>query len=116
MQAERLAAIGRMAGHVTHEVRNPLSSIGLNTELLEEELAALNAGDEAKQLCSAIGREVDRLTAITEEYLTFARLPTPRLAAGSGGGSSGVVPGGRGFGPGCTCAGPTGGGVAGPGF
>lgn len=83
VRAERLAAVGKMAAMITHEVRNPLSSIGLNTELLEEELAALNAGDEAKQLCSAIGREVDRLTAITEEYLTFARLPTPRLAAGS---------------------------------
>ena len=39
IQSERLAAIGRMAAHVTHEVRNPLSSIGLNVELLEEELA-----------------------------------------------------------------------------
>jgi two-component system, NtrC family, sensor kinase len=83
VRSERLAAVGKMAAMITHEVRNPLSSIGLNTELLEEELAALSAGDEAKQLCRAIGREVDRLTAITEEYLSFARLPTPRLAAGS---------------------------------
>lgn len=83
VRAERLAAVGKMAAMITHEVRNPLSSIGLNTELLEEELAALNAGDEATELCRAIGREVDRLTAITEEYLSFARLPTPRLAAGS---------------------------------
>jgi signal transduction histidine kinase len=83
VRAERLAAVGKMAAMITHEVRNPLSSIGLNAELLEDELAALNAGDEARQLCHAIGREVDRLTAITEEYLTFARLPTPRLAAGS---------------------------------
>ena len=37
---ERLAAIGKMAAHVTHEIRNPLSSIGLNIELLDEELAA----------------------------------------------------------------------------
>ena len=36
---ERLAAIGKMAAHVTHEIRNPLSSIGLNIELLEENLA-----------------------------------------------------------------------------
>ncbi|MBK9032563.1 MAG: HAMP domain-containing protein [Myxococcales bacterium] len=83
VRAERLAAVGKMAAMITHEVRNPLSSIGLNAELLEEELAALAAGDEAKELCRAIGREVDRLTAITEEYLSFARLPTPRLAAGS---------------------------------
>lgn len=78
VRSERLAAVGKMAAMITHEVRNPLSSIGLNTELLEDEL-----GDntEAKNLCRAIHREVDRLTAITEEYLRFARLPKPKLAA-----------------------------------
>ena len=35
---------------------------------------------EARDLCRAIHREVDRLTAITEEYLAFARLPKPKLA------------------------------------
>jgi signal transduction histidine kinase/HAMP domain-containing protein len=77
IQTERLAAMGRMAAHVTHEVRNPLSSIGLNVELLEEELAG--AGAEAKALLRAIEREIDRLTAVTEEYLRLARLPAPRL-------------------------------------
>lgn len=77
IQTERLAAIGRMAAHVTHEVRNPLSSIGLNVELLEEEIGG--AGAEAKALLRAIEREIDRLTAITEEYLRLARLPAPRL-------------------------------------
>lgn len=85
LRSERLAAIGRMSAHVTHEVRNPLASIGLNAELLE---AMVKEGgmtgrslDEAQALSRAIGREVDRLTAITEEYLRFARLPRPELAA-----------------------------------
>lgn len=77
IQSERLAAIGRMAAHVTHEVRNPLSSIGLNVEMLEEETA--DAGPEVKSLLRAIHREVDRLTGVTEEYLRLARLPAPRL-------------------------------------
>jgi len=80
VRSERLAAVGKMAAMITHEVRNPLSSIGLNTELLEDELAARDGVDEAKALCSAIHREVDRLTAITEEYLAFARLPKPKIA------------------------------------
>jgi two-component system NtrC family sensor kinase len=82
VRAERLATIGKMAAMVTHEVRNPLSSIALNTELLGDELAALPASPQATEataLCAAITREVDRLTAITEEYLTFARLPKPSL-------------------------------------
>jgi two-component system NtrC family sensor kinase len=85
VRSERLAAVGKMAAMITHEVRNPLSSIGLNAELLEDELGELTggAGEEARSICRAITREVDRLTAITEEYLSLARLPKPRLAAGS---------------------------------
>ncbi len=77
IQTERLAAIGRMAAHVTHEVRNPLSSISLNVEMLGDELPSEDT--EARALMQAIHREVDRLTAITEEYLRLARLPQPRL-------------------------------------
>src|SRR5206468_7967382 len=65
---ERLAAIGKMAAHVTHEIRNPLSSIGLNIELLEEELAGGNPSAEAKSLLAAITREVQRLELLSEEY------------------------------------------------
>ncbi len=75
IRSERLAAIGRMSAHVTHEIRNPLSSIGLNAEMLRDTAE----GGEAETLCKAIIREVDRLTAITEEYLKFARLPRPDL-------------------------------------
>jgi signal transduction histidine kinase len=77
LQSERLAAIGRMAAHVSHEVRNPLSSIGLNVELLEEELR--NANPETRELLGAVHREIDRLGALTEEYLRVARLPNPHL-------------------------------------
>lgn len=85
VRSERLAAVGKMAAMITHEVRNPLSSIGLNAELLEDELGQLPGalGDEARTICRAITREVDRLTGITEEYLALARLPKPRLAATS---------------------------------
>jgi signal transduction histidine kinase len=74
IRSERLAAVGKIAAQITHEVRNPLSSIGLNAEMLEEETEG-----EAKALARAIVKEVDRLTEITEEYLRFARLPRPRL-------------------------------------
>ncbi len=79
LHGERLAAIGRMAAQITHEIRNPLSSVALNAELLEDELA----GDElreARGLLARISDEVDRLTQITEAYLGFARRPAPQLA------------------------------------
>lgn len=77
LQAERLAAIGRMAAHVAHEVRNPLSSIGLNVEMLEEELRG--AGAETREVLGAIHREIEHLRGVTEEYLRVARPASPRL-------------------------------------
>jgi two-component system, NtrC family, sensor kinase len=76
-QSERLAAFGRLAAHVTHEVRNPLNSIRLNVELLEEDVA--DSAPEARRMLSSIVREVDRLTEITDQYLRLVRLPDPRL-------------------------------------
>lgn len=83
---ERLAAIGKMAAHVTHEIRNPLSAMGLNVEMLEEELlrepeALGTRRAEVKSLLAAIAREVQRLEYLSEEYLRVARLPQPRMEA-----------------------------------
>jgi signal transduction histidine kinase len=74
---ERLATIGKMAAHVTHEIRNPLSSIALNLELLEEEIPEREA--EGRSLVRAIGREVERLSALSGQYLTMAKSQPPRL-------------------------------------
>ena len=34
---EHMATVGRISAQVAHEIRNPLSAIGLNAELLDEE-------------------------------------------------------------------------------
>jgi signal transduction histidine kinase len=74
-----------MSAKVSHEVRNPLSSISLNVELLEDELRALpeDRRIEAANLVAAIRSQVDVLSAVTEEYLRFARLPKPKLEVAS---------------------------------
>ncbi|MBL9037622.1 MAG: HAMP domain-containing protein [Archangium sp.] len=84
LDAERLAAVGKVAAQVAHEVRNPLSSIGLNIEMLGDHLAAASfpspeAAREARELVGSVTREVDRLTTVTDDYLTLARLPSPTL-------------------------------------
>ncbi len=80
LRSERLATIGRMSAKVSHEVRNPLSAISLNAELLEDELQALpeDRRGEATSLVAAIRSQVDVLSGVTEDYLRFARLPTPK--------------------------------------
>ena len=77
IRSERLATVGRMAAHITHEIRNPLASLGLNVELLADEVGADN--QEARKLVTSIGNEIDRLSEITETYLRFVRLPKPKL-------------------------------------
>ena len=75
---QRLTTFSRLAAELAHEVRNPLSSIVLNTELLEDELhACIHASPEVKRLARAVGAEAERLSVLTDEYLTFARMPQP---------------------------------------
>jgi signal transduction histidine kinase len=78
IRQERLAAIGRMAAQVAHEIRNPLNALGLNAEMLADEP---DGGDpvERRAMVAAIRREVARLTEITESYLALGRLPPLRL-------------------------------------
>src|SRR5207253_556442 len=73
VQSERLATIGRFASQIAHEIRNPLSSISLNVELLEDEVQESN--EEARGLIRSVLKELDRLNDIVSEYLQFSRFP-----------------------------------------
>src|SRR5450755_822224 len=64
IRSERLATVGRMAAQIAHEVRNPLSSIGLNAELLGDELST--EADEARRMVASIIGVVVSVTATTE--------------------------------------------------
>jgi signal transduction histidine kinase len=78
--AERMAEIGAMTGGLAHEIKNPLSTIGLNAQLLAEAIGELPAGqpiteEERGRVQRRIGtlrREADRLRDILEDFLTFA--------------------------------------------
>jgi signal transduction histidine kinase len=82
LKSERLATVGRMTSAITHELRNPLSSINLNAEMLMEDLVERGIDPEdpdVMPLLETIIDEVDRLHDITEEYLVYARLPSSEL-------------------------------------
>jgi PAS domain S-box-containing protein len=83
LRAERLAVIGTMSARLAHEIRNPLSSITLNIELVRDEINTFarnnpEAGKEARALLQSLDSEVRRIQRVTEDYLQFARMPNPR--------------------------------------
>ena len=79
--AERMATVGRLSLKVAHEVRNPISAIELNAEMLQDIVRGHGGAeaDEAVGLVAAIRDQVNTLDALTEEYLTFARFPRPHF-------------------------------------
>jgi two-component system sensor histidine kinase PilS (NtrC family) len=69
---ERLAALGKMAAGLAHEIRNPLASMRGSIQVLAAELDLLP--DQA-QLMEIVLRESDRLNRIVSDFLVYARPP-----------------------------------------
>ncbi|HET7206630.1 MAG TPA: ATP-binding protein [Terriglobales bacterium] len=67
---DRLAAVGRLAAAIAHEIRNPLTSIAGSVQMLES-IAALN--EEQRTLVRIVTRESERLNAIITDFLAYSR-------------------------------------------
>ena len=74
--AEHLAEIGSMTGGLAHEIKNPLSTIGLNAQLLSEAIEDLPIEEKDRsrlvRRIDALGRETERLRGILEDFLEYA--------------------------------------------
>jgi two-component system sensor histidine kinase PilS (NtrC family) len=69
-QRDRLAAVGRMASGIAHEIRNPLSSIAGSVKML----AGIDAlSTDQRELMGIVTRESERLNAIISDFLTYSR-------------------------------------------
>jgi len=73
---EKLAAVGEVAAHLAHEIRNPLGSISGSAQVLMSE-PGLSASQE--RLLVIIRKESRRLSDTLEQLLMQARSPSPRL-------------------------------------
>ncbi len=69
-QADRQAAIGKLAAGMAHEIRNPLASMSGAIQLLQSEL---QLDPIHTQLMNIVMRETDRLNKLINEFLTYAR-------------------------------------------
>ncbi len=74
--AEHLAEVGAMTGGLAHEIRNPLSTIGLNAQLLAEAVEDLGISDAERarlaRRTDALRHETERLGGILQDFLEFA--------------------------------------------
>lgn len=74
--SERMAEIGNMTSGLAHEIKNPLSTVGLNAQLLAEDVEHLEIPqDEKSRITSrldSLSREVERLRGILDDFLQFA--------------------------------------------
>lgn len=81
--AERLAELGTLTGGLAHEIKNPLSTVGLNVQLLQEDVHNLSEDAGLTQShheglvrvhrrLESLSRETHRLRDILEDFLRFA--------------------------------------------
>lgn len=75
MNSERLAFIGTLAGGLAHEIKNPLSTLNINLQLLKEDMQGETGEDNKKGYLKiqALQKEVQRLEEILNDFLRFAR-------------------------------------------
>ena len=83
IRTQRLAQLGTLLAGFAHEVRNPLSTIGLNLQLVLEEFRDPETQRDKRthKRLSTVEAEVRRLQKILDEFLAFARAPEPKLVA-----------------------------------
>lgn len=67
---DRLAAVGRLAAGIAHEIRNPLASIAGSIKVLSQ-ISPFN--DEQRTLVDIITRESSRLNSIISDFLAYSR-------------------------------------------
>ena len=79
VEAERMAYIGTLASGLAHEIRNPLNSLNLNMQMLEEEIqegGSAVSPASGKRLLAITRSEISRLEHLVSDFLAYAK-PRP---------------------------------------
>jgi len=79
--SERLRALGRLAGGLVHEIKNPLGTMVLNLGLLREDWSKPRDVKEKRALSRVeiIEKEAKRLEQILDDFLAYVKGKKPEL-------------------------------------
>lgn len=80
-ERDRLAALGQMAAGLAHEIRNPLASIKGAAQLIEDVVEPRDSSHPESELLAVIVEEVDRLSRVVSDFLSYARPATGKGGA-----------------------------------
>lgn len=75
---EKLAAVGRLASGIAHEIRNPVAMI---TSALSTAAHPSTVNEERQEMFAIAARESERLEHLTADFLTYARPSVPHRSA-----------------------------------
>jgi PAS domain S-box-containing protein len=78
-RASRLAALGQLTQRLVHEIRNPLSAMDINLQLLQERLGSRSEDREIGRYLEIISTETRRLNEVLRNAQVFARPESPDL-------------------------------------
>lgn len=70
--ADQLAYLGTLASGLAHEIRNPLSAMNLNLQMIEEEMMP-EANSELGALLKGTKQEINRLARLASNFLAYAK-------------------------------------------
>ncbi len=76
LEAERMAYIGTLASGLAHEIRNPLNSLNLNLQMLQEEARERGESSAKNRLFAITRSELNRLERLVTDFLSYAK-PRP---------------------------------------
>lgn len=71
-RAERLAELGTLTGGLAHEIKNPLSTVQLNLQLLREDLPQDPSFSRIVNRLATVQKETSRLREILDDFLRYA--------------------------------------------